>query len=139
MEKIERILKIDIVAEFMKIVDSLAGEIIEEQTKQLYAGKRADGSKIAPPYALSTIKRKKRKGQPTGRVTLSDTGKYYSRFKVLTGQNKVQLTAFYEVARGFDLANFLRNKYGKEIEGLSEAAEKRLIKQIEIRMMRLWK
>lgn len=54
---------------------------------------------IRPPYAPRTIKRKIKKGQPTDRVTLKDTGKFYdslylefdeSGFRILSNDEKAK-------------------------------------------------
>ena len=41
-------------------------------------GERSDGQPITPAYRPRTIAIKKRKGQPSDRVTLKDTGKFHS-------------------------------------------------------------
>jgi len=58
--------------------------LIDEQTNtQWYSkGQDAEGSEITPSYALSTTIIKQKKGQPTDRVTLSDSGDLYRSIKV---------------------------------------------------------
>ena len=61
----------------MNAARSLEEEIITIQQDQMFAGRRADGQAIKPRYAPFTIAEKDRKGQPTDRVTLLDTGAFY--------------------------------------------------------------
>lgn len=77
---------------------------------------------IQPPYAQRTIRVKIKKGQPTDRVTLKDTGKFYSSlyvnfdeggFRILSNDEKVKyLVARYGQAilrlSNEDLNRFLR-------------------------------
>lgn len=68
------------------IVKSLESTIIDFiSQKQLYdKGIEGRGREIMSyaPYRSRTIKNKIRKGQPTDRVTLKDTGKFYNSFRV---------------------------------------------------------
>ena len=62
--------------------------IMELQTQeQMYQGITSKGIDIKPAYASSTIKIKRRKGQPTDRVTLFDTGAFYNSLEVIAGKN----------------------------------------------------
>ena len=58
--------------------------LIDEQTNtQWYSkGQDAEQSEISPSYALSTVIAKQKKGQPTDRVTLKDTGALYDSIRV---------------------------------------------------------
>lgn len=134
IDSFSNIANLDIIDLFLKVVEKKSFELIEMQTGQLFKGTRSDGSKIEPPYASSTIKQKKRKGQPTGRVTLFDKGNYYKSFKVKPFRSYVELTSFYEVERGFDLAEHLRKKYGKEIEGLIKKNEDKFLSEVFLLM-----
>ena len=84
------------VAELQKAVNSSIQESIEQnkqvikelQTQeQLYQGKNSKGIDIKPAYAESTIKIKRKKGQPTDRVTLFDKGDFYNSLEVIAGKN----------------------------------------------------
>jgi len=56
-------------------IDQNKQVIKELQTQeQMYQGITSKGIDIKPAYANSTIKIKRKKGQPTDRVTLFDTG-----------------------------------------------------------------
>lgn len=78
---------------------SVSPEIEETIRTRLYVkGTRGDDSKIltrnpAPgePYAASTIKRKQRKGQPTDRVTLKDTGDFYATISAQASESFVSI------------------------------------------------
>ena len=57
--------------------------IIDMNISQLYdSGERRDGTKITPAYAPETVAIKKKKGQPTNRVTLRDTFNWQASFWV---------------------------------------------------------
>ena len=112
--------------EYMEdITRSIEDEIKELNVHQQYdMGEDRNGEPITPEYAPSTIQYKRRKGQPTDRVTLQDTGQYHDTFKIR-----------YE-AEGFELyandwkAGFLDKKYGKEIYGLQDEAARELADQV---------
>jgi hypothetical protein len=62
--------------------------IMELQTQeQMYQGIDSKGIDIKPAYADSTIKIKRKKLQPTDRVTLFDTGAFYNSLEIIAGQN----------------------------------------------------
>lgn len=107
------------------ITRSIEDEIKELNVHQQYdLGQDRYGNEIRPEYAESTIRYKRRKGQPTDRVTLQDTGQYHDTFKIR-----------YE-DEGFELyandwkAGFLDKKYGKEIYGLQDEAARELADQV---------
>lgn len=66
------------------------------------------------PYAESTIKKKKKKGQPTTRVTLRDTGAFYKSFFVVFDSEGFYITASDEKTP------LLIEKYGEEIFRLTD-------------------
>lgn len=79
---------------------------------QLYRrGIEGYGRKIMEyaPYRPSTIKRKKRKGQPHTRVTLRDTGKFHENFILVVGE-----TGFF-IASTDPKTKYLVKKYGNSI------------------------
>ena len=112
--------------EYMEdITRSIEDEIKEINVHQQYdLGQDRNGDAITPEYAESTIRYKRRKGQPTDRVTLQDTGQYHDTFKIR-----------YE-DEGFELyandwkAGFLDKKYGKEIYGLQDEEARELADQV---------
>ena len=116
----------DSINEYMEdITRSIEDEIKEINVHQQYdLGQDRNGDSITPEYAESTIRYKRRKGQPTDRVTLQDTGQYHDTFNIR-----------YE-DEGFELyandwkAGFLDKKYGKEIYGLQDEAARELADQV---------
>lgn len=65
-------------------------------------------------YAESTRKIKIRKGQPTDRTTLKDTGDFYRSFNVISQGDQFIIEASVEYAK------YLVNRYGKEIIGVTD-------------------
>lgn len=66
------------------------------------------------PYATRTIQNKIRKGQPTDRVTLKDTGEFYKSFDVVFDENGFYITS------NDDKAKYLVEKYGRTIFRLTD-------------------
>ena len=74
------------------------------------------------PYAESTIKKKKKKGQPTSRVTLRDTGDFHrAMFMVF------EPDGFYVTSEDYKTP-FLVKKYGDEIFRLSDKNLTRILR-----------
>ncbi|WP_128547212.1 hypothetical protein [Larkinella soli] len=104
------------------VLYQLLGEVIEENSdyirrlnqERLYRGENVDGSPIEPAYKPLTIAIKRRKNQPTDRVTLRDKGGFYD--KIFT---KVFDRTF-SVDDSDPKAEGLKKKYGDGILGLSE-------------------
>ncbi len=97
--------------------------IIELNTQyQLYTlGINAKGERlddIAGGYSPYTIEQKEKKGQPTDRVTLKDTGEFYASFRVkwlAAGDGAMQITAN-TIKDQTDLIK----EWGKDILGLDD-------------------
>lgn len=113
--------------------------IIELNTQdQLYdEGVDATSTKlesIGGGYAASTIKRKRSKGQPTDRVTLKDTGVFYSTVEVDVQDDAFTIEAYY-LKQGQDL----RKRWGNNLAGLTADSRATLIQFIlpEIRLFLL--
>jgi len=87
-------------------------------TSQLFElGEDATGrtlESIGGEYSPFTIEEKKKKGQPTDRVTLKDTGEFYESFIVIPFKGGFRIEAD-TIKDGQDL----QNSWGKEIVGLS--------------------
>jgi len=103
-------------------IPALAAESMQEtkqvfmqwQQEQLNAGKKKGGGQIKPFYKPATITIKKKKGQPTDRVTLRDTGFFYdSIFLVVHKGNET-----FNVVSSDTKAPRLLDKYGDSIFGL---------------------
>lgn len=97
------------------------GLLIAKNTGNLFAGKNANNQRldeIGGEYKPFTIEMKKAKGQPYNRVTLFDTGAFYSGFFVKVFD------------RGWELnsrdpkRNKLKNRWGEDIFGNTQADEK---------------
>lgn len=65
-------------------------------------------------YAESTKKAKKRKGQPSDRITLKDTGEFYDSFNVIPDDDGVWL-----VADGVKDSTNLFDRFGEDVLGLT--------------------
>lgn len=109
------------------IILSKEEEIINIVTQeQLFKeGINGKGIKIMDyrPYRPSTIKAKIRKGQPTNRVTLRDTGEFYkSMFLVF------EPDGFY-ITSSDDKAKYLIKKYGEEIFRITDSNLTKLLRE----------
>lgn len=92
---------------------------------QLYRrGINGRGEKIMDyaPYSPVTIKKKKRKGQPTTRVTLRDTGAFHKSMFVV-----VDSDGFYITSDDYK-TQYLIKKYGDEIFRLTDKNFTRILK-----------
>jgi len=101
-------------------INLLQGEIEYLNTEeQLYQkGVDARGRKLTPGYTNRTKVIKARKGQPTNRVTLRDTGELHGSFKVTANDRDITVEMT-KVVDGEDIAKKLRDKYQTMYEGLS--------------------
>lgn len=66
-------------------------------------------------YSPFTVELKKIKGQPTDRITLKDTGKFYKTFKI-----EIKNDSFFINANPIKEDNNLFDDFGNEIVGLTE-------------------
>lgn len=73
------------------------------------------------PYTPYTIRKKQKKGQPTDRVTLRDTGKFQAGFRLVVTQGS------YRVTSDDHKTESLVAKYGPYIFGLTAENRSRLI------------
>lgn len=92
---------------------------------QLYRrGINGRGEKIMSymPYTAKTIQNKKRKGQPTTRVTLRDTGAFHKSMFVVFDSEGFYITASDEKTQD------LVEKYGEEIFRLTDKNFTRIIR-----------
>lgn len=92
---------------------------------QLYRrGINGRGEKIMSyaPYAASTIKKKKKKGQPTTRVTLRDTGAFHEAMHIVFDSEGFYITSSDEKTK------WLVPKYGEEIFRLTDDNFNRILK-----------
>jgi len=84
---LQRWQKIDLVQTTADSMEEVPDQIAQLNREQLFAGEYEDGSAISPGYTRFTILQKQIKGQPYNRVTLKDTGEFYSRlYLILKGK-----------------------------------------------------
>lgn len=93
--------------------------------EQLYKGIDANGEKMFPPYAESTKRKKRRKNDPTDRVTLLDEGTFYESFFIEYSDDS------FTILSDDNKQVYLIGKYGEDIFGLTPENVKRLTKVIE--------
>jgi len=74
-------------------IDRNKGVLIDDQTDQMDSGKDSLNISFVPSYADSTKQYKRRKGQPTNRVTLKDTGDLYRSIQIDTTTTQAIITA----------------------------------------------
>lgn len=114
--------KIKDLSELQKNLGTLAAESFDEtkdnfkklNNVQMYNGQDAEGNDISPPYAASTVRIKKKKGQPYDRVTFKDTGSFYDQYTLkVSGENL-------ELGSAVDYAKYLEQRSGTQIYGLND-------------------
>jgi len=98
----------------LDIVQTKEMIVLDMNREQLYSGKDSLDNPITPPYTISTKMAKIRKGQPTNRVTLKDTGEYYREMAIIYGDDRFGIYSDAEHTK------YLTGKYGNEIHGLNE-------------------
>jgi hypothetical protein len=76
-EIMKRLEGLDVMQAAADSIDDTREDLIRHQLEQMFAGQNSKGREIKPFYRPSTIARKRKKGQPTDRVTLKDTGSFY--------------------------------------------------------------
>lgn len=74
------------------------------------------------PYRPSTIRRKRKKGQPTTRVTLKDTGDFYNSMFVVYDSDGFYITS------NDDKTKYLVEKYGQAIFRLTDKNLTRILR-----------
>ncbi len=84
------------------------------QREQLFSGKNSKNNFIKPKYKLSTRVIKRKKGQPTDRVTLKDNGDFYDGIVADIGTSVYNITS--TDSKTFDL----ERKYSEAIFGLNK-------------------
>ena len=118
----------------------IAGLILDLNTEgQLFAGidaKNKELSSTGGAYAAYTVRLKRAKGQVADRVTLKDTGDFYSSFDLIVGRDSITITADSEKG-GVDL----QLRWGSELLGLTDASKLELFESLipELKKMLLQK
>lgn len=91
---------------------------------QLFQGVNAEGVRldtIGGSYTPFTKKEKIKKGQPTDRVTLFDTGEFYESFSIKAEKDGIIIDADYN-KEGDDL----RERWGGNLAGLTDESKEEL-------------
>ena len=123
LEAATRLSKVNVTSVLVKILKQAKTKkyITDLNTKvQLFdygedaTGMRLDVVSDIGGYAPSTIRIKARKGQPTNRVTLKDTGDFYKSFDVQIKPNADFSITSNSIKNGVDL----HKRWGENIEGL---------------------
>lgn len=111
-------------------IENTATDATRVQKEQLFSGIKSDGSPILPPYTPRTIAIKQRKGQPTNRVTLRDTGDYYAGILIDVRQD------IFVIESADGKAEKLQDKYGAKILGLARDARIEYIRTLKPEIIR---
>lgn len=91
--------------------------VVELNANQMFVtGKDSKGADIRPRYAASTVAYKRRRGQPTNRVTLRDTGDFHDSLFANFDGDEITIGA------DDDKAPRLFKKYGKDVLGLDRTS-----------------
>lgn len=115
---------------FKPVLESALKEEVEKHSDfltdciriQLDLGLNGYYNEIQPPYAPRTIKNKIRKGQPTDRVTLKDTGVFYGSLNLEYDDEGFRITS------DDSKAKYLIAKYGDSILRLQNDDLNRFLK-----------
>lgn len=115
----------------LTVVDSAVSSLNETKETaadlnalQLFLGIRIDGKLITPFYSPFTVEIKKTKGQVTDRVTLKDTGAFYSGLTLEATKDTINFFSTDEKSGS------LENKYGKQIFGLTNENKQTYVKGV---------
>lgn len=114
LRKYKDILDDELRDEIIRNKEVILKMITEEQLYNLGIEGRGIEIWSYQPYTASTIRRKHKKGQPYDRVTLKDTGKFYSSLDI-----QFDNSGFY-VTSSDEKANILLKRYGKTIFRLTD-------------------
>lgn len=112
-----RLLRVDIEQVVASATNQHEGDIVDANRSQLAQGKTATGGTVKPFYKPETVKRKKKKGQPTDKVTLKDEGKFYQGFYAKATRGGI------EQGSTDPKTTYLVNRYTDTIFGLSAASK----------------
>ena len=131
----------------MSIMDTKE-EFLRLQKEQLWNGINSKGENITPPYTERTIEIKERKGQPSERVTLNDTGDYYEGMYLDIVDNEIvvmnhdaegvvpNVEKSSSVDSTMPVSLQLLAKYGDDVLGLDEVSQQQYVDNALIDAMR---
>ena len=113
----------------IKAVNGNNKGLAELQRKQFDSGKDANG-KQRKPYADSTKRYKRKKGQPTNRVTLKDSGDSYKSVKVKADMRGIEIDV------PTPQFKYMVKKYGDDTIGIEPQALKQYFEQTVLTQIR---
>lgn len=133
MQALERLLKNtialdadDLMFDILKQENDVIDLIVSLNTdSQLFEGFDSNGKSlvsIGGSYSPITLQIKRKKNQPTNRVTLKDTGDFYNSFEVI-----VKKDGFVIEADAVKDNTDLQDRWGDDIIGLSEMSKEELV------------
>lgn len=111
------ILRVDIEAVVARATNQHEGDIVSANQEQLQQGQLATGRPVTPFYKPSTVKQKKKKGQPADKVTLKDKNTFYQGFYAKASGRTI------EQGSTAPQTPYLLNRYTDSIFGLSVASQ----------------
>lgn len=116
----------DNINEYLQVATREAEDVILDMNRsQMYdEGIDRNGNAIQPPYAPATIQYKRRKGQPTNRVTLRDKGDFHLSLYIEYD------TDGFEIKDDDFKTPFLTRKYGVAVLGLTDSNVKILADEV---------
>ncbi len=130
---LNKIRKIDVDEASRTAIENTTTRLIDVQQKQLFQGLKSDDTEIVPPYAPFTVREKTRKGQPIDRVTLRDTGSFYSGIGVDVGMDK------FTIESADSKSQSLQQRYGTQVFGLGTAAKENYIRILKPQLIKVLK
>lgn len=113
-----RVARVDTESAVIESIVETEKQFIELQTDQLYNGYMSNGNKIEPPYAESTVKQKRKKGQPTDRVTFKDKGDFYGEMTAAPDNDVIR------IGSGVPYEKYITQRSGTGIYGLDDQNRK---------------
>ena len=103
--------------------DLIVSTIAETQLYEQGINGRGQEIMSYRPYKPSTIERKRKKGQPTTRVTLRDTGKFHGSMFLVVDDEGFYITSDDEKTK------YLIKKYGEEIFRLTNENFNKILRE----------
>tara|TARA_R110002153_G_scaffold162901_6_gene315460 strand:+ start:290 stop:652 length:363 start_codon:yes stop_codon:yes gene_type:complete len=88
-----------------------------------------DNKKLKPKYKRTTVSIKKRKGQPSDRVTLKDTGAFHKSFTLKA------FSEFFTITATNNKTDKLVEKYGEKIFGLTIPNKNRVARDLRPKLI----
>ena len=135
-----RLLSIDVEKTLIQILNKPKTEefIVRLNTRvQLYKeGIDSEGKtlvSIGGNYAPSTVRKKKRKSQPTNRVTLYDSGEFYDSFTVTPTANADYTIDSDPMKNGKSLFK----RWGENVEGLTDENAEKVIDYLRVEFYKI--